>query len=132
MSRAMSRLGRPQLAGGSAVAGGKIISKLSRRALSSRRAVNRVKLLANLAGDRSDHPASRAAAPLMPSTPTSPPTQTERYALRSAEKSIAKTLAEHSSPDGSERDPSASSGEVSEGDDCSSGGDQRMELQHRQ
>ncbi len=50
MSRAMSRLGCPLLAGGSAVAGGKNISKLSRRALSSRRAVDRAKLLANLAG----------------------------------------------------------------------------------
>ena len=133
----MSRSGRPQLAGGSAVAGGKNISKLSRRALSSRRAVDRSTLLANLAGNRAGHPASCAAAPSTPSTPTLPPTWSERYALRSAEKSIAKTLAEHSSPDGSERNPSASSasfvpGEVLEGDDCSSCGDQRMELQCRQ
>ena len=75
MSRAMSRWGRPPLAGGSAVAGGKNISKLSRRALSMRRAVDRAKLLANLAGDRVDRPASRAAAPSMPLTPTSPPTR---------------------------------------------------------
>jgi hypothetical protein len=132
MSRAMSRLGRPPLAGGSAVAGGKNISKLSRHVLLLRRAVDRAKLLANLAGDRADRPASRAAAPSTPSTLTLPPTRTERYALHSAEKSIAKTLAEHSSPDGSERNPSASLGEVSEGDDCSSGGDQSMELQRRQ
>ena len=117
---------------GSAVAVGKNISKLLRRALSSRRAVDHAKFLANLAGDRADRPASRAAAPSTPSTPTSPPTRAERYAMCSAEKSIAKMLAEHSSPDGSERDPSASSGEVSEGDDCSSGGDQHMELQRRQ
>jgi len=102
--------------------GWNIFSKLSRRALSSRRAVDRAKLLANLAGDRAGHPASRAAAPSTPSTLTSPPTRSERYALRSAEKSIAKTLAKHSSPDGSECNPSASSasfvpGEVSEGDD---------------
>ena len=132
MSRAISRLGRPPLAGGSAVAGGKNISKLSLR-----RAVDRTKLLANLAGDGAGHPASRAAAPSTPSMPTSPPTRSKRYALRSAEKSIAKTLAEHSSPNGSERDPLASSasfvsGEVLEGDDCSSGGDQRMELQRCQ
>ena len=137
MSRAMSRSGRPPLAGGSAVAGGKNISKLSRRALSSNRAVDRAKLLANLVGDRAGRPASCAAAPSMPSTPTLAQTQSKRYALRSAENSIAKTLAEHSSPNGSERDPLASSasfvsGEVSEGDDCSSGGDQRMELQRRQ
>ena len=48
----MSRSGRPPLAGGSAVADGKNISKLSRRALASRRAADRAKLLANLAGDR--------------------------------------------------------------------------------
>jgi hypothetical protein len=41
----MSRSGRPPLAGGSAVAAGKNISKLSRHALSSRRAVDRAKLL---------------------------------------------------------------------------------------
>jgi len=63
MSRAMSRMGRPPLAGSSAVAGGKNISKLSRRALSSRRAIDRAKLLANLAGDRAGRPASCAAAP---------------------------------------------------------------------
>ena len=94
---------------GSTVAAGKNISKLLRHALSSRRAVDRAKLLANLAGDRAGHPASCAAAPSMPSNPTLPPTPSERYALHSAEKSIAKTLAEHSFPDGSERDPSASS-----------------------
>ena len=121
MSRAMSRSGRPSLAGGSAVAGGKYISKLSRRALLSRRA------------------ADRANAPSTPLMPTSPPTRSEWYALRSAEKSIAKTetLAEHSSPDGSECNPLASSasfvpGGVLEGDDCSSGGDQHMKLQRRQ
>jgi len=110
MSRAMSRSGRPPLAGGSAVLDGKNISKLSRRALASRRAADRAKLLANLAGDRAGCPASRAAgAPSTPSTPTSPQTRSERYALRSAEKSItSKTLAEPSSPDGSERaQPSA-------------------------
>jgi len=91
-----------------------------------------------LAGDRAGHPASFAVAPSTPSTPTSPPTRSERYALRSAEKStIDKTLAERSSPDGAERDPSAESasfvsGDVSEGDDCSSGGDQGMERQRRQ
>jgi hypothetical protein len=137
MSRAMSRSGRPPLAGGSTVAAGKIISKLLRHALSSRRAVDRAKLLANLAGDRARHPASLAAAPSTPSTPTLPPTWSERYALRSAEKSIDKMLAEHSSPDGAERDPSAESayfvpGDVLEGDDCSSGGDQRIEHQRRQ
>jgi len=137
MSRAMSRSGCPLLAGGSAVADGKNISKLSRCVLSSRRAVDCAKLLANLAGNRAGCPASCAAAPSTPLTPTLPPTLSERYALRSAEKSIAKTLVEHSSPDGSECDPSASSasfvpGEVSEGDDCSSSGDQRMELQRRQ
>jgi hypothetical protein len=63
MSRAMSRSGRPPLAGGSAVAGGKNISLPSRRALSSRRAVDCAKLLANFAGNRAGHPASRAAAP---------------------------------------------------------------------
>ena len=70
MSRAMSRSGRPLLAGGSAIAAGKNFSKLSRHALLSRRAVDREKLLANLAGDRAGHPASLAAAPLTPSTPT--------------------------------------------------------------
>ena len=117
--------------------GWNIFSKLSRRALSSRRAVDRAKMLANLAGNRAGRPASCAAAPSTPSMLTSPPTRSERYALHSAEKSIAKTLPEHSSPDGSERNPSASSasfvpGEGSEGDDCSSGGAQRMELQRRQ
>ena len=74
MSRAMSRSGRPPLAGGSAVLDGKNISKkLSMRALASRRAADRAKLLANLAGDRAGCPASRAAgAPSTPSTPTSP------------------------------------------------------------
>jgi len=93
--------------------------------------VDRTKLLTNLAGDRAGHPASLAAAPLMPLTPTSLPTLSDRYALCSAEKSIDKTLAEHSSPNRAERDPLAESasfvpGDVSEGDDCSSGGDQRM------
>jgi len=137
MSRAMSRSGRPPLAGGSAVVAGKNISKLSRHALSSRCAVDCAKLLANLAGDRAGCPASLAAAPLMPLMPTLPPTRSKRYALCSAEKSIAKMLAKHSSPDGSEHNPLASSasfvlGEVSEGDDCSSGGDQHMEHQCRQ
>jgi hypothetical protein len=108
MSRAMSRSGRPPLAGGSAVADGKKISKLSRRGLAARRAADRAKLLANLAGGRAGGPATCAAgAPSTPSTPTSPQTRSERYALRSAEKSISKTLAEPSTPDGSERDPSA-------------------------
>jgi len=133
----MSRLGRPPLAGGSAVAAGKHISKLSRHALLSRRAVDCAKLLANLAGDRAGHPASLAAAPSTPSMLTSPLTRSERYALCSAEKSIDKMPAEHSSPNGAEQDPSAESasfvpGDVSEGNDCSSGGDQRMERQHRQ
>ncbi len=76
MSRAMSRSGRPPLAGGSAVADGKNISKLSRRALALRRAADRAKVLANLAGDRAGCPASRAAgAPSAPSTPTSPQTR---------------------------------------------------------
>ena len=131
MSRAMSRSGRPPLAGGSAVVAGKNISKLSRHALSLRHAVDRAKLLANLAGDRAGYPASLATSPLTPSMPTSPPTRSESYALRSAEKSIDKTLAEHCSPDGAEHDPLAElasfvPGDVSEGDDCSSGGDQRM------
>jgi hypothetical protein len=112
MSRAMSRSGRPPLAGGSAVAGGKNISKLSRRALSSNRAIDRAKLLANLVGDRAGRPASCAAAPSMPSTPTLAQTQSKRYALRSAEKSIAKTLAKHGSPDRSERNPSSSSASI--------------------
>jgi hypothetical protein len=144
----MSRSGRPPLAGGSAVADGKNISKLSRRALVSRRAADRAQLLANLAGDRAGCHASRAAgAPSMPSTPTSPQTRSERYALRSAEKSIAKTLAEPSSPNGSERAPSATANPLApatsvddddddddddEVDDFSSGGDQRMEFQRRQ
>jgi len=133
----MSRSGRPPLAGGSAVAAGKNISKLSRHVLSSRRAVDCAKLLANLAGDRAGRPASLAADPLTPLTPTSLPTRSERYALRSAEKSIDKTLAEHSSPNGAECNPLAESasfvpGDVSEGDDCSSGGDQHMEHQCRQ
>jgi hypothetical protein len=54
----------------------------------SRSAVNCAKLLANLAGDRAGHPASLAAAPLLPSTLTLPPTRSKRYALCSAEKSI--------------------------------------------
>jgi len=147
----MSRSGRPLLAGGSAVADGKNISKLSRRALALWRAADRAKLLANLAGDRAGCPASRAAgAPSTPSTPTSPQTRSsKRYALRSAEKSIAKMLAELSSPDGSaERAPSATANPLApatsvdddddddddddEVDDCSSGGDQRMEFQRRQ
>ena len=137
MSRAMSRLGRPPLAGGSAVAAGKNISKLSRHALSSRRAVDRAKLLANSAGNRACRPTSLAAAPSMPSTPALPPTQSKRYALHSTEKSIDKILAEHSSSNGAEHDPSAESasfvpGDVSEGDDCSSGGDQHIERQRRQ
>ena len=83
MSRAMSRSGRPPLAGGSAVADGKNISKLSRHALATRRAADRAKLLANLAGDRAGGPATRSAgAPSTPSTPTSPQTRSERYALR--------------------------------------------------
>jgi hypothetical protein len=45
MARAMSRSGRPPLAGGSAVAAGKNISKLSRHYLLSRRAVDCEKLL---------------------------------------------------------------------------------------
>ena len=148
MSRAMSRSGRPPLAGGSAVADGKNISKLSRRALASRRAADCAKLLANLAGDRAGCPASSAAgAPSTPSTPTLPQTRSKRYALRSAEKSIAKTLAEPSSPNGSERAPSATANPLApatsvddddddddddEVDDCSSGGDQRMEFQRHQ
>ena len=148
MSRAMSRSGRPPLAGGSAVTE-KQYSKLSRRGLAARRAADRAKLLANLAGDRAGCPASRAAgAPSTPSTPTLPQTRSERYALRSAEKSIAKTLAKPSSPDGSERAPSATANPLApatsvddddddddddnEVDDCSSGGDQRMEFQRRQ
>jgi hypothetical protein len=84
----MSRLGRPPLAGGSTVAAGKNSSKLSRHYLSSRRAIDCAKLLANLAGDRAGCPASLAAAPSMPLTPTLPPTWSKRYALRSAERSI--------------------------------------------
>jgi hypothetical protein len=105
----MSRSGRPPLAGGSTVADGKKISKLSRCALATRRAADRAKLLANLAGYRAGCPASRAAgAPSTPSTPNSPQTRSERYVLHSAEKSIAKTLAEPpSSPNGSERAPLA-------------------------
>ncbi len=45
-------------------------------------------MLANLAGDRAGRPASLAAAPLTPSTPTSPPTWSKRYALYSAWKSV--------------------------------------------
>ena len=136
MSRAMSRSGCPPLAGGSTVAAGKNISKLSRHALSSRCAVDHAKLLAYLAGNRAGCPASLAAAPSTTSTPISPLTRSERYALRSAEKFIDKTLAGHSSSDGAECNPSAESasfvpGDVSEGDDCSSGGDQRMERQRR-
>jgi len=90
MSRAMSRSGRPPLAGGSAVTE-KQYSKLSRRGLAARRAADRAKLLANLAGDRAGGPATRSAgAPSTPLTPTSPQTRSERYALRSAEKSISK------------------------------------------
>ena len=116
--------------------GWKNISKLSRHALSSRCAVDHAKLLAYLAGNRAGCPASLAAAPSTTSTPISPLTRSERYALRSAEKFIDKTLAGHSSSDGAECNPSAESasfvpGDVSEGDDCSSGGDQRMERQRR-
>jgi len=55
----------------------------------------------------------------------------------SAAPTIDKMLAEHSSPDGAERNPLAESasfvpGDVSEGDDCFSGGDQCMEHQRRQ
>ena len=108
MSRAMSRSGRPPLAGGSAVADGIKISKLLRGGLAARRAADRAKLLANLAGGRAGGPATRAAgAPSAPSMPTLPQTRSKRYALRSAEKSISKTLAEPSNPVGSERDPSA-------------------------
>jgi hypothetical protein len=118
------------------------------------RAADRAKLLANLAGDRAGGPATRSAgAPSTPSTPTSPQTRSERYALRSADKSISKTLAESSSPDGSEHYPSAPAKLVDgdddndedddddddgdedddeEVDDCSSGGAQRMEFQRRQ
>jgi len=145
----MSRSGRPPLAGGSAIADGKNISKLSRCALVSRRAADCAKLLANLAGDRAGCPASRAAgAPSTPSTPTSPQTRSERYALRSMKKSIAKMLAEPSSPNGSERAPSAMANPLApatsvvdddddddddnEVDDCSFGRDQRMEFQRRQ
>ena len=82
MSRAMSRSGRPPLAGGAAVTDGKKYSKLSRRGLAARRAAERAKLLANLAG-RAGGPATRSAgAPSTPSTPTSPQTRSERYALR--------------------------------------------------
>ena len=151
MSRAMSRSGRPPLAGGAAVTDGKKYSKLSRHGLAARRAAERAKLLANLAGDRAGGPATRSAgAPSTPSTPTSPQTRSERYALRSAEKSISKTLGESSSPDGSERYPSGAPAKLVDGDDddddddeddddddedvddCSSGGDQRMEFQRRQ
>ena len=70
MSRAMSRSGRPPLAGGAAVTDGKQYSKLSRRGLAARRAADRAKLLANLAGDRAGGPATRSAgAPSTPSTP---------------------------------------------------------------
>jgi hypothetical protein len=147
MSRAVSRSGRPPLAGGSAVTDGKQYSKLSRRGLAARRAADRAKLLANLAGDRAGGPATRSAgAPSTPLTPTSPQTRSERYAMRSAEKSISKNLAESSSPDGSERYPSGAPAKLVDGDvdddddddddedvdDCSSGGDQRMEFQRRQ
>ena len=151
MSRAMSRSSRPPLAGGSVVTDGKQYSKLSRHGLAARRAADRAKLLANLAGDRAGGPATRSAgAPSTPSTPTSPQTRSERYALRSAEKSISKTLGESSSPDGSERYPSGAPAKLVDGDDddddddeddddddedvddCSSGGDQRMEFQRRQ
>ena len=133
MSRAMSRLGRPPLAGGSAVADGKNIIKLSRRALALRRAADRAKLLANLAGNRAGCPASCAAgAPLTPSMPTSLQTCSKRYALRSAGKSIAKMLAKPSSPDGSECAPSAMVNPLAPANDCSSGGDQRIEFQRCQ
>ena len=137
MSRAMSRLGRPSLAGGSAAAAGKNISKLSRHYMSSRRAADCAKLLANLAGNRAGHPASLATAPSTPSTPTLQPTWSKRYALCSAEKSIDKTLAENSFHDGAEHNLSAESasfvpGNDSECDDCSSGGDQRMEHQRKE
>ena len=56
--------------------------------LSSRRAVNCAKMLANLAGNRAGCPASLAATPLTPLTLTLPPTRSERYALRSTDKSI--------------------------------------------
>jgi hypothetical protein len=113
----MSRSGRPPLAGGSAVTDGKQYSKLSRRGLAARRAADRAKLLANLAGDRAGGPATRSAgAPSTPSTPTSPQTRSERYALRSAEKSISKTLAESSSPDGSARYPSGAPAKLVDGD----------------
>ena len=149
MLRAMSRSGRPPLAGGSAVTE-KQYSKLPGRGLAARRAADRAKLLANLAGDRAGGPATRSAgAPSTPSTPTSPQTRSERYALRSAEKSISKTLAESSSPDGSERYPTGAPSKLVDGDvdvdddsddddgedvdgDCSFGGDQRMEYQRRQ
>ena len=82
MSRAMSRSGRSPLAGGSAVADGKNISKLSMCALSLRRAADRAKLLANLAGNRAGRPASRAAgAPSTPSTPTLPQTRSDERGL---------------------------------------------------
>jgi len=64
MSRAMSRSGRPPLAGGSAVAAGKNISKLLRHALSSRCAVDRAKLLANLASDRAGRLCGLSAQPI--------------------------------------------------------------------
>jgi hypothetical protein len=71
MSRAMSRSGRPPLAGGSAAAGGKSVGKFS-----SKCAIKRAKFLADLGGGRATLPASRAAAP---STPTAT-TWSERYA----------------------------------------------------
>jgi hypothetical protein len=128
MSRAMSRSGRPPLAGGSAAAGGKSVGKFS-----SKRAIERAKLLPDLGSGSATLPASHAAAP---STPTVT-TRSKRYALRSAEKSIAETPTEHSSPGGSGGDPSELSasigtGEDSEGGECSSSGDQRMEIQRRQ
>jgi hypothetical protein len=113
----MSRSGRPPLAGGSAVTDGKQYSKLSRRGLAARRAADCAKLLANLAGDRAGGPATRSAgAPSTPSTPTLPQTRSERYAMRSAEKSISKNLAESSSPDGSERYPSVAPAKLVDGD----------------
>ncbi len=128
MLRAMSRSGRPPLAGGSAAAGGKSIGKFS-----SKHAIECAILLANLGGGRATLPASCAAAPLT----TTATTRSERYALRSAEKSIAETPTKHSSPGGSGGDPSELSasigtGEDSEGGECSSGGDRRMEIQRRQ
>ncbi len=65
MSRAKSRSGRPPLAGGSAAAGGKSFGKFS-----SKRAIERAKLLADLSGGRATLSASRAAAPSTPTATT--------------------------------------------------------------